>query len=91
MFDETFAGTSCRDEYVEEPSGYCAGVISWPGTAERVLNHVLAELSITFELVFGKELVGGRLVREAGVGRSILRDAHRLVAGDRSLEVDEVA
>src|SRR4051812_29769104 len=58
---------------------------------EQLRSDVLAERAIALPLRFVEELIRGRLLREGLMMPRILEDIHRLVAGQRRLDVDQRA
>jgi hypothetical protein len=71
---------------------FLAGVILRPGQLLQCTeSDMLAQSSIDFESSFMKELIGGGLMRKAGVGATISFDIFILVAGKRRLDIQQLA
>jgi hypothetical protein len=67
---------------------FLAGVILRPGQLLQCTeSDMLAQSSIDFV----KELIGGGLMRKAGVGATISFDIFILVAGKRRLDIQQLA
>ena len=58
-------------------------------TGKNAPPYQLPQFAVTFPLRLVKELVLGRLLREAGVCRAIVRDIDGFIAGQRRLHVND--